>query len=311
MPWTIVYHKVMEQLSVIIVNWNTGKLLRLCLESLERLPEKSMVRHVLIIDNASSDNSLMQAKTVADRAGFTILTQSENLGFTKANNIGIKYIHEHSGADDHILLLNPDTIVHPHAIENMLTVLLSDTSIGIVGPKLLEANGDIQPSVRLFPTLSIFILLFIKLHRIFSNTKTWRSYMMADFDYTKQQNVDQVMGAALLIRNTLLQQIGLLDEGFWIWFEEVDYCKCTQDAGFAVLYTPHASITHYKGTSFNQLVGLTKTQPLLNSSLRYAQKHLGIVAYIVLLILYPLALIIAALASGEHMRQKKVNTSRL
>lgn len=301
----------MEQLSVVIVNWNTGKLLAECLEFLERLPEKSIIRHVLIIDNASSDNSLMQAKTVADRAGFTILPQSKNLGFAKANNIGITYIQEHGGSDDHILLLNPDTIVHPHAIENMLAVLCSDTTIGIVGPILLETNGATQPSVRLFPTLPIFVLLFLKLHRIFLNTQIWINYMMASFDYTRQQQVDQVMGAAFLVRNTLIDTIGLLDEGFWIWFEEVDYCKRAQDAGFAVVYTPDASITHYKGTSFNQLIGLKKTQPLLKSSLRYAKKHLGIVAYIVLLILYPFALVIAALASGEHMRQKKENESRL
>ena len=301
----------MESVSVIIVNWNTGKLLQECLESLDKLPERSLIRLVVIVDNSSTDSSVSQAQETADRAGFTILLQTENLGFAKANNIGIAYVQEHGGADDHILLLNPDTVVHPHAIEHMISVLVSKDTIGIVGPKLLEATGAVQPSVRSFPTLPVFMLLFLKLHRIFSNTATWQKYILADFDHTTQQSVDQVMGAAFLIRNTAMQAIGPLDEGFWIWFEEVDYCKRAKDAGFEILYTPSATVTHHKGTSFNQLVGLKKTKPLLASSLRYAKKHLGVRTYIVLCVLYPLALLIALLASFDHARQREQNSKKL
>lgn len=301
----------MQPVSVIIVNWNTGKLLKECLESLETLPERSLIRHVVIVDNASSDISIQQAQAGADRAGFTILKQDTNFGFAKANNIGIRYIQEHGGAEDHILLLNPDTQAHPGAITAMLDVLTKNPTAGVVGPKLLETTGAVQPSVRSFPTLSIFILLFLKLHRVFSNTIAWQNYTQTNFDYTKKQPVDQIMGAAFLIRNTVIQTIGLLDEGFWIWFEEVDYCKRTKDAGFEVLYTPSATVTHYKGTSFNQLVGLKKTKPLLDSSLRYTRKHIGIGAYIVLCILYPFALLIALLASFDHARQREQNNKKL
>ncbi len=301
----------MASVSIIIVNWNTGKLLRECLESLENLPERSMLHSVVIVDNASVDTSIAQAQDVADRAGFTILAQDNNLGFAKANNVGIAYAQAHGGANDHILLLNPDTVADPHSIENMVSVFSSDTAIGIVGPKLLEATGEVQPSVRSFPTFTVLALLFLKLHRVFSNTAVWKKYVQLNFDYTKQQAVDQVMGAAFLIRNTLINKIGLLDEGFWIWFEEVDYCKRAKNAGFDVLYSPSASITHYKGTSFNQLVGLKKTKPLLDSSLRYARKHLGIGAYVALCILYPIGIAIALLASVAHVAQKAKNKKRL
>lgn len=301
----------MQSVSIIIVNWNTGKLLQECLASLEKLPERSLIGHVVIIDNASSDTSIAQAQDTADRAGFTMLRQDTNLGFAKANNLGIRYAQEHGGADDHILLLNPDTAVHPNAIEYMEAIFASSPLTGIVGPKLLETTGVVQPSVRAFPTLPIFMLLFLKLHLLFSNTTTWKKYMQPDFDYTKQQAVDQVMGAAFLVRNTLIQRIGLLDEGFWIWFEEVDYCKRAKDAGFKVTYTPTASITHYKGASFNQLVGLKKTKPLLDSSLRYASKHMGIGAYVVLCIIYPIGIGIALLASVAHLAQKEKNEIRL
>lgn len=301
----------MESVSVIIVNWNTGKLLKECLESIEKLPERSAIRHVIIVDNASNDTSLAQAKTVADRAGFIILSQTDNLGFAKANNVGVEYIQEHSGESDRILLLNPDTVVHPHAIQQMLVAIESTPRIGIVGPQMLEVTGEIQPSVRSFPTLPVFILLFLKLHRLFSGTTSWKNYILKDFDYEKEQAVDQVMGAAFLIRNTVLKKIGLLDEGFWIWFEEVDYCKRAKDAGFDILYTPNASVTHYKGTSFNQLVGLRKTKPLLNSSLLYAKKHLGIAEHSILCILYPVALVIALLASFDHRKQQAENKKKL
>ncbi len=301
----------MEPVSVIIVNWNTGKLLKECLESIENLPERGSIRHIVIVDNASNDTSLAQAKIVADRLGCTFLLQHENIGFAKANNIGIRYIQEHGGLDDHILLLNPDTTVHPNAIENMINVLVSQKNIGVVGPKLLEPTGDTQPSVRSFPTFSIFALLFLKLHRVFSYTTAWKKYTQTNFDYDKQKSVDQVMGAAFLIHTTILQKIGLLDENFWIWFEEVDYCKRVQDAGFEVVYTPDASLTHYKGTSFNQLVGIKKTKPFLDSSLHYAKKHLGIGAYVVLLILYPVAILIAIVASFNHLKQQAENNKKL
>lgn len=301
----------MEQVSVVIVNWNTGKLLSQCLASLEKIPERSMIRHVVIVDNASSDTSREQAKPVIDRSGYILLIQHENIGFAAANNIGISYIQDHAGEQDHILLLNPDTIVHPHAIEHMIIALMSDITIGVVGPMLLESDGTIQPSIRRFPSCTVLFLQFLKLHLIFQHTSIWRNYMMSEFDYTRQQTVDQVMGAALLIRNTVLKNSGLLDEGFWVWFEEVDYCKRVQDAGLRVLYTPVAEITHIGAASFHQLVGIRKTKPFLNSALYYIRKHMGIISYVLFLALYPLAIAIALVASIAHVQQKNDNTSRL
>ncbi len=301
----------MQQVSIVIVNWNTGKLLRECLASLVALPELGSIRHVVVVDNASSDDSVQQASEERGNKKITILQQQENLGFAKANNIGIAYIQNHGGQDDHILLLNPDIKVYAGAIKNMLDIFGKNPNAGIVGPKLLETNGDVQSSVRSFPTLSIFMLLFLKLHRLFANSEIWKRYIMAGFDYEKEQVVNQVMGAAFLVRNTLLKEVGLLDEAFWIWFEEVDYCKRAHNAGWEVIYTPVSEITHYKGTSFNQLVGIQKTKPLLDSSLIYAKKHLGTLAHIILCLLYPFGLLIALLASFSHVRQREENNYKL
>lgn len=155
------------------------------------------------------------------------------------------------------------------------------------------------------------MLLFLKLQRLFPSLPAWKRYLMEDFDYTKEQVVDQVMGAAFLIRNTIVGQLGLLDESFWIWFEEVDFCKRIQDIGWNTVYTPSGTVLHHGGTSFNQLVGPARTKPLLNSSLVYARKHLGLVAYSILLLLYPVALLIAIGASLAHVKQRRENTKRL
>lgn len=301
----------MQRVSIIIVNWNTGTLLAACLQSIAALPEKDVIRHVVVVDNASKDTSIDQATLVADKHTFILLPQQKNLGFSKANNVAWEYIKQHDGADDHILLLNPDTEVRWGAIQAMLDALNRNPKVGIVGPKLLDASRQTQHSVRPFPSLSILMLLFLKMHLLFLNSSFWKTYMGSTINYTKEQTVDQVMGAAFLIRNSVLRQIGLLDEAFWIWFEEVDYCKRAKVAGWDTLYIPSAIVTHYGGVSFAQKVGIAKTKPLLDSALVYARKHLGLFSYGILMLLYPVALLIAFAASFAHMQQKVKNISRL
>ena len=161
----------MESVSIVIVNWNTGRLLKKCINSLIALPEYSSVRHIVVIDNNSHDDSVASIRTLHDQP-VTLLPQKHNLGFAKATNLGIRYIQEHEGKNDHILLLNPDTEVRPHAITTMLDVLAMNHKAGIVGCKLTNPDGTIQESVRRFPTLPILSMLFLKLHRILITLKS-------------------------------------------------------------------------------------------------------------------------------------------
>ncbi|HLC49237.1 MAG TPA: glycosyltransferase family 2 protein [Candidatus Andersenbacteria bacterium] len=301
----------MQQISIIIVNWNTGGLLIKCLESIVALSEQDLIRHVVIVDNASTDDSVLQTQEIAQEHGYAIIRAKHNLGFAKANNLAWKFIKEHEGNDDHILLLNPDTEVRPGALKSLVEVFEKNKTVGIVGPKLLETTGKVQKSVRTFPTFVVFIILFLKLQRLFPGLSIWERYMMTNFDYLKEQQVDQVMGAAFLIRNEVLKQIGLLDESFWIWFEEVDFCKRAKQSGWSTLYTPSAVVTHHGGTSFGQVAGFTKTRLFTQSSILYTKKHLGITAYITLLAFYPIGLLIAIIASFEHIKQRKYNISCL
>lgn len=286
-------------LTIIIINWNTGRLLNRCLASLAALPEKALIKRVIVVDNASGDDSIEQAKRVQ---GLPVqcMELRENIGFARANNIGLK---ELASDGNHVLLLNPDTEVQPGALQAMLDFLESHPKAGIVGPRLLNfSDRQTQPSVRSFPTLVVFIWLFLKLHRLLPNVSFWRKYMMTGFDYNKAAAVDQVMGAAFLIRDKAVEK---LDERFWIWFEEVDFCKRAKAKGWEVWYTPSAQIIHRGAASFNQLVGFKRSWFFLRSSVQYANKHLGLLATSVLIILLPIALVLAVVSSP--MQKRRIN----
>jgi len=213
----------------------------------------------------------------------------------------------------HVWLLNPDTEVQPGALAQLENTLGNEPKAGIVGPRLLNPDDSLQPSVRCFPTLTVFIWLFLKLSRLWTRLPFWRRYMMTAFDYDRPQSVDQVMGAAFLIRDELLGErgIGLLDENFWIWFEEVDYCKRARQAGWTVRYEPGAEVIHYGGVSFNQLIGLRRTIPFLNSALYYVTRHHSIMARLILSLLYPVALLLTLPASAVHYFFRRRNHARL
>lgn len=295
----------MPKIAVIIVNWNTGALLADCVQSLLSLPEKDVIHSIHVVDNASTDNSI---KLLRDRLGVPSappvhITQSKiNLGFAKANNQAITAMR---GQDVHLLLLNPDTRVLPGALTAMAAVLSENLASGVVGPRLRNPDGSLQRSIRRFPSLAILIFFFLKLGRILPSFAWGRKYLAQDIDYDRSQLVDQVMGAAFLIRNTVWQQIGPLDEKFWVWFEEVDYCQRVKNAGWAVVYAPSGEVIHYGGVSFNQLVGIRRTWLFTRSALRYSRKHLGWLPTALLMALLPLMFILAILTSTFRLLLRK------
>ncbi|HLD25896.1 MAG TPA: glycosyltransferase family 2 protein [Candidatus Andersenbacteria bacterium] len=298
----------MTQIGISIVNWNTGELLARCLRSLAALPdaERAGIAEVVVVDNASRDRSVAQATVAAaenaDQLRIRLVNLKENAGFARANNIAIERLTRRS-PDCHVLLLNPDTEVRTGALPVLLGVLERHERAGIVGPKLLNPDGTLQPSVRAFPSLGVFVCLFLKLHRLSPRLKLWQRYMQADFDYTREQPVDQVMGAAFLIRREVLKVLGGLDEAFWVWFEEVDFCKRARVAGWEAWYTPAGEIVHHGGVSFSQLSSWRRAIPWVRSSLHYASKHFTMIEQVVLLVLAPVALLLSLPAAWFHSRK--------
>jgi GT2 family glycosyltransferase len=311
----------MAKVSIVIVNWNTGELLTKCVSSLLSIAETDLIAEIIVVDNASTDTSLENAQaavhghTLANKV--TWIPSKTNLGFAKANNLVLQRVREHYSDDlPHVLLLNPDTEVPSGAIEKLGAVLDRNSQAAIVGPKLVNPDGTHQPSVRAFPTAAVLAVFFLKLARLLPLRGFWGRYLQTDFDYTKEQPVEQVMGAAFLIRNSLLdpthpKQVGLLDEHFFVWFEEVDYCRRAQADGWQTVYTPTASIIHHGGASFAQLLGVRRVLPYLKSALHYSRKHLSTFTTIGLLVLLPISLLLAVPAALVHMVFRQQNKVRL
>ena len=282
-------------LSVVIVNWKVRDLLEKCLESLYRFTD-GLEFEVFVVDNDSQDGSVEMVASRFPQA--ELIASNRNLGFAKGNNEAIR-----QSRGEFVLLLNPDTEFIDNALVPLVEFMRRTPAAGICGSKLLNSDQSLQPSVRRFPHLSDQLLIMLKLHHLLPQARCLRRYLARDFHYEEAQACDQVMGAVFLIRRELLDRIGLLDERYYIWFEEVDYCRLARDAGFEVWYTPEAAIIHHGGESFGQVFGPRKQQ-IFNRSLRqYFRKHHGLGAWLVLLLIHPLSMALAWLSAGRGKKK--------
>ncbi len=255
-----------KDVAIIIVSWNVRKPLQDCLESIFRLPQIEQPKQVIVVDNASTDGTVTMVREQFPTV--MLVANPDNKGFAAANNQGIRLTDAPA-----ILLLNPDTIAHAGSLQRMLQAFSNHPKAGIVGPKLLNPDGSVQSSVRRLPTAWALAAIALKFRHLWKNFPPLRRYMAADLDIEREQSVGQVMGAAFLIRRELIDSIGLLDEGFHVWFEEVDYCKQAADAGWETWYVPAATITHLGGESFKQQPSVQRQQRWRKSVQHYAKKH--------------------------------------
>ncbi|MFA5128637.1 MAG: glycosyltransferase family 2 protein [Patescibacteria group bacterium] len=272
-------------LSIIIVNWKVKDLLEKCLKSIFE-QTKDITFEVFVVDNNSGDGSVEMVREKFPQVDLT--ASAENLGFAKGNNLAIK-----KSRGRYILLLNPDTEILDNALGKMVQFMDTHPECGIGGCKLLNPDLSLQPSVRAFPDLASQIFILLKIHHLLPHSKTMYKYLVQDFDYEKIQEADQVMGAFMLIRREVINKIGMLDENFWIWFEEVDFCKRAKEADFKILYTPEAKIIHHFGQSFKQAMGIKKQKDFNRSLSYYFKKHGTKGEWLAIQILRPLSLILA------------------
>jgi len=232
------------KLSIIIVNYNVKKLLKGCIKSIYETI-KNIEYEVIVIDNNSSDGSVEMLKNEFPQV--KIIENTENKGFAAANNQGINV-----SRGKYILLLNPDTIVLPNAINTMLEFMDNRAEAGAVGCKILNPDGTLQSSCRNFPSILIILYDSIGLHRVFSKSKIVSRYYLRYWDHDEIRVVDSVKGACLMIRQEVIKKVGLLDERFFLFGEEVDWCRRIKENGWKVFFTPNAQIIHYGGQSSKQ-----------------------------------------------------------
>jgi GT2 family glycosyltransferase len=257
-------------LLILIVSWNTRDLLRDCLRSLE--PAAHPEWDVLVVDNASTDDSVAMVRR--EFPTVRLLENAVNAGYARANNQGLR-----ASVAPWALLLNSDTRATPGAIQGLIAFLGAHPEAGAVSPRLLRADGTPQPfAFGGDPTLSY--LLWRGALRV-----TARRYLH-DWATTQTQSVDWISGACLLVRRTAFEQVGLLDEGFFMYFEDNDWCLRLRRAGWKCYYHPAQSIVHLGGQS---LARNPQAQRSYEASLRYFyRKHYGRVAELALRMLLPL-----------------------
>ena len=229
------------ELTVTICSWNTAGDLRTCLQSLwDRRDEARF--EVIVVDNASSDGS---PDMVASEFPWVRLERMDrNLGFTAGHNHALSLRRA-----PHAFVLNSDTIVHPGCLRGLLDYLAAHPECGILGPKLLNTDGSLQMSCRRFPNPVAALFRNTPIGRLFPNNRFTREYLMADWDHSAPREVDWVSGAAFLVSERVMQEVGLFDEGFFMYCEDVDWCWRVWKAGLKVVYVPDCLVTHAIGRS--------------------------------------------------------------
>lgn len=226
------------RLSVIIVNWNTYDFLKACLDSLKSTLENPDCE-VIVVDNASSDGSSEMVVREYPRA--TLIQMMSNGGFSSGNNAGIQVARGR-----YIVLLNSDTEVRDDALGMMCDYMDQKPRIGALGARLLNFDGSIQMSCRSFP--SYRTALFHRkslLTRLFPGNRYSQQYLMTAFNRDEPVEVDWVIGACLMTRRETIDEVGLLDDGFFMYAEDVDWCFRMQEAGWTVEYFPQARVMHH------------------------------------------------------------------
>lgn len=266
------------KLTIIIVHYKADQYLENCIDSINKEVRSSNVE-IVIVDNGQS--TIHKKITKKNK----IIKNTRNNGYAKANNQGIL-----AARGEYILLLNPDTKILKNSIKNCIKYLESHPQIGVLGCRLLNEDGSLQSSCRNFPSpVNVFIEAFA-MHKIIKLIPYVKSIYLRTWKHDSVRKVDSVKGAFLLTKMDVFNKIGLLDESFFMYGEELDFCKRVKENGWNVTFYPKAEIVHYGGKSteihsLNNLIELHRAQKI------YCKKHLSENAAALCLSLYWMGLI--------------------
>jgi N-acetylglucosaminyl-diphospho-decaprenol L-rhamnosyltransferase len=249
-------------LAVVVVDYNAGDYLMRCLDSLGRHAGDATLE-VVVVDNASRDGSARRAKEAHPE--ITLVENPDNRGLSAALNQGIRWTHA-----PFVLLMNPDAEVSTGTLSGWLKVAEDRPRVGVLGPLVREPDGTVYPSGRVFPSI-VDAVGHAFLHPFRPDNPFSRRYLMADWGRSTERVVDWVSMACMLVRRTALEQVGMLDESFFLYGEELDICTRLQKAGWSVLFTPEVEVTHEGGVS----TGRSRRTMLMHSRsvYRYFAKH--------------------------------------
>lgn len=284
------------QLSVILVNYNTAHLLKRVFATLERAAA-DIEMECIVVDNASRDGSVDLLRR--EYARHRLLVNPINVGFARANNQALP-----AARGKYVLLLNTDAFVEPNTLKETIAFMDSRADCGILGVRLSGRDGSLQPSCRYFPTPFNVFLTRTGLGRFFPWVR------MADdlhWDHASLRECDWVPGCYFLVRRAAIEQVGLLDPRFFLYFEEVDYCRRARQAGWKVFFYPHTTVIHLGGESAQSDSDLTRdgrqiSALQIESEFLYFRKHYGFPGLLAHLLLATLA--DAVLAAKDLLKRR-------
>lgn len=252
--------------SVIIVSWNTRDILRDCLKSIAEQTRR-VTYEIIVVDNASSDDTVEMLER--DFPQVKVVENEENLGFSRGNNIGID---RSSGC--YMALVNSDVILLDGCLDRMVDYMDSHPKTGMAGPRALNRDGSLQVSCRKFPTLWNNFCQTIGLNYLFPKSPLFSEPFMKYWAHDQEREVDVLSGCFWMIRREALEQVGLLDEAFFFYGEDIDWCKRFHKAGWGVMFYPGAEAIHLGGAS-SQRMPIKFYLELQKADLRYWRKHHG------------------------------------
>ena len=233
----------MAQLDVVILNYNRGDLLRACLQSLF-VSETTHRINVWVVDNASPDDSVAIVEREFPQA--RLIRNERNTGFASGNNLALRRIVEDERSD-FVMLLNNDTVVEWDALHALVTYLEQHPTVGAVGPKLLLLDGSLDLACRRsFPTPAVSFYRMSGLSKLFPRSARFGRYNMTYLDPDVETEVDALVGAAMVVRTSVVREVGLLDESFFMYGEDLDWCYRIKSFGWRIVYHPRAVIHHHK-----------------------------------------------------------------
>lgn len=265
--------------SVIIVNWNTRDILCNCLQSVyEQAGEVDF--EVIVIDNASTDGSVEMVKK--DFPQVDLIENSKNRGFAAANNQGMAIAHGR-----YVLLLNSDTIVLDGAIQKTVEFADQQAAMAVVGCKVLNPDRTIQATCFMFPSLLNLLLSATYLYKLFPRSRFFGRERMLWWDRNDVREVEVVTGCFMLVRREAIEQVGVMDEAFFMYAEETDWCYRFKKAGYRSLFFPGAQIIHLGGQSSTK-VKVRMLIELRLSVLRFCRGHYSSFVFVVCALLIQL-----------------------
>jgi GT2 family glycosyltransferase len=254
------------KVSICIVSWNTRDLLDACAASIAK--HTTLPHEVIVVDNASADGTVAMLRERHPHV--RVIASEQNLGFVLGNNVAAR-----EARGEHVMLLNPDTALASDVLRGLVAVLESDPKIGIVGPKLLNADGSVQPTCAArLPTPWNEFTSMLFLHRVAPGLFPDRE--LSSWDHMDDRDVESISGACMLLRKSLWESLGGFDEAVFMYAEDLDICRRVGASGLRLRYVAGESVFHYEGSSSSQRKeSFFSLLSQMSSNAWYFRKHFG------------------------------------